>query len=112
MSEISGNVADNAVCIIGCMLQRDALRLTPARIPVVGFCIEHKSRQVEADVEREVSCQLEVRAIGPIAHQICAVPPGSKLVLEGFLANKSARSRAPVLHVRKFELLEGMNNGF
>ncbi|NSL54364.1 primosomal replication protein N [Uliginosibacterium sp. IMCC34675] len=83
------------------------MRWTPARVPVLELRIEHQSRQMEAGAEREVSCELSVRAVGPAAQQIEVVAPGSRIAIEGFLAAKSARNRAPVLHIRTFELLEG-----
>lgn len=98
---------ENTVRISGVLVAKEALRWTPARVPVLELRIEHQSRQMEAGAEREVSCELSVRAIGPAAQQIEVVAPGSKLAIEGFLAAKSARNRAPVLHIRTFELLEG-----
>ena len=62
---------------------------------------------MEAGAEREVSCELGIRAVGPAAQQIEVVALGSKLAIEGFLSAKSSRNRAPVLHIRTFELLEG-----
>lgn len=98
---------ENTIRMTGVIVAREALRWTPARVPVLEMRIEHQSRQMEAGAEREVSCELTVRAIGPAAQQIEVVALGSRLVVEGFLAAKSARNRTPVLHIRTFELLEG-----
>lgn len=98
---------ENTVRISGVLVAKEALRWTPARVPVLEIRIEHQSRQMEAGAEREVSCELGIRAIGPAAQQIEVVALGSTLAIEGFLAAKSARNRAPVLHIRTFELLEG-----
>lgn len=87
-------------------MERDALRMTPARVPVVGFKVRHASIQIELDVERNVTCELSALAIGPLAQQIAAMPMGVEMLLEGFLAARSARHQNPVLHVTKFELLE------
>ncbi|MEC5388042.1 primosomal replication protein N [Uliginosibacterium sp. H3] len=100
----------NIVAIAGSLMERDALRMTPARIPVVGFKIRHTSVQIELEVERNVSCEMSVLAIGPLASQITALPMGVEMLLEGFLAARSARHQTPVLHVTKFELLEARNN--
>ncbi|MDQ8023177.1 MAG: primosomal replication protein N [Moraxellaceae bacterium] len=105
-------VTENTVRFSGHLLERDALRYTPARLPVVKFRVGHKSKQVEGEAEREVSCEIEASAIGALAHQINALPPGSLLRLEGFLASRSLKSKMPVLHVRTVELLEGTQNGF
>ncbi|MDO6385727.1 MULTISPECIES: primosomal replication protein N [unclassified Uliginosibacterium] len=98
---------ENTVRISGVLVAKEAMRWTPARVPVLELRIEHQSRQMEAGAEREVSCELSLRAVGPAAQQIEVVAPGSRLAIEGFLAAKSARNRAPVLHIRTFELLEG-----
>jgi primosomal replication protein N len=100
--------AENSLQISGVLIARDSLRWTPARLPVLEFSIEHLSRQIEAGVEREVSCELTIRALGPIAQQIEVVALGSRMKIEGFVAAKSAKNRSPVLHVRTFELLEGI----
>ena len=76
-------------------------------MPVLEFRIEHISRQMEAGTEREVSCELTIRALGPAAQQIEVVALGTDLLIEGFVAAKSAKNRSPVLHIRTFELLEG-----
>ena len=77
-------------------------------MPVAEFRISHESRQLECEVERSVRCEIDAQAIGPLAHQICAIAAGSALSVEGFIANRSARSKSLVLHVSKLELLEGL----
>jgi primosomal replication protein N len=99
--------AENTLRITGTLVARENLRWTPARLPVLEFRIEHISRQMEAGTEREVSCELTIRALGPAAQQIEVVALGTELLIEGFVAAKSAKNRVPVLHIRTFELLEG-----
>jgi primosomal replication protein N len=99
---------ENAVRITGVLVAREALRWTPGKVPVLEFRIEHTSRQEEAGAERDVSCELVVRAIGPAAQQIEVVALGSVMKIEGFLGAKSAKNRNPLLHVGTFELLEGI----
>ena len=74
--------------------------------------MEHVSRQEEAGVERRVGCEIAVRVIGPLALQFEKLPLGANLVLEGFLNARSAKQRMPVLHIRTFELMEGIHHGF
>ena len=99
---------DNAVQITGSLSTREALRWTPGKVAVLDFRIEHSSRQMEAGIERDVSCEVVVRAIGPVAQQIEMVTLGSVMRIDGFLSARSVRNRLPVLHVRTFELLEGI----
>lgn len=99
---------DNAVQITGNLSTREALRWTPGKVAVLDFRIEHSSRQMEAGIERDVSCEVVVRAIGPVAQQIEMVALGSAMRIDGFLSARSVKNRLPVLHVRTFELLEGI----
>ena len=99
--------AENTLRITGSIVARESLRWTPARLPVLELRIEHLSRQMEVGAEREVVCELAVRALGPAAQQLEVVALGTRLMIEGFIAAKSAKNRAPVLHIRTFELLEG-----
>lgn len=87
------------------------LRRTPAGIPVAACILVHESRQCEAGVERNVSVELSAVAIGELASVVMAAAPGSRLRVTGFLAARSLRRRAPVLHLSKIEFLEGTKNG-
>jgi primosomal replication protein N len=84
---------------------REALRHTPAGIPVLSLEIAHASEQPEAGIPRRVSLQIEVIAIGPTAQALDQVTPGQQLKLSGFLSNRSKRSQRIVLHVNDFELI-------
>ncbi|MFT3733532.1 MAG: primosomal replication protein N [Rhodocyclaceae bacterium] len=101
-----GVTGTNLVRIAGVLKEREALRMTPARIPVLQFRLQHESTQVELEVERKTSCELGALAMGPLAQQLAAMPMGVAMVVEGFLAARSAKNQNPVLHVQKFELLD------
>jgi primosomal replication protein N len=99
---------ENTVWMTGVLMAREALRWTPGKVAVLEFKLEHTSRQIEAGAERDVSCELVIRAVGPVAQQIAVVALGSVMKIDGFLGAKSSKNRNPVLHVRTFELLEGI----
>jgi primosomal replication protein N len=99
---------ENTVQITGVLMAREALRWTPGKVPVLEFRLEHSSRQLEAGTERDVSCEFVTRAVGPVAQQIEVVALGSVMKIDGFLGAKSSKNRNLVLHVRTFELLEGI----
>jgi primosomal replication protein N len=85
--------------------------MTPAGVPVVECLLAHRSRQWEAGIEREVSCELRAVALGDSARLMAAAPPGAQLKVAGFIAARSLKSRSPVLHVNTVEFLEGTNHG-
>jgi len=84
-----------------------ALRHTPAGIPVLEFRVRHDSERAEAGAARKVAVELDAIAFEAQARLLAASAPGRGLTLEGFLCEKSRRSRKPVLHVTKFEFAEG-----
>ncbi|MBU0593909.1 MAG: primosomal replication protein N [Pseudomonadota bacterium] len=99
-------MSGNRIVLNGKILTIDPLRYTPAGIPALNLTLVHNSRQVEAGMEREVECEVQVVAIGELAQQAarCKVEDGIRI--QGFLARKSRKSTQLVLHANKIELLE------
>ncbi len=94
------------------MLERGTLRHTPAGVAVVEFRISHVSEQIEAGSPRRVECEMPCVLLGPMANLLTDAKPGDGLKIGGFLAAKSLKNPAPVLHVNTMEFLEGIQNGF
>jgi primosomal replication protein N len=94
----------NAVRLRARIAAREALRYTPAGVPVLGMTLEHQSRAMEAGVPRIVDLTIEAVAIGKVALALDRVETGRTLTVGGFLANLSKRSTRAVLHVNEFEL--------
>lgn len=92
------------------MLERGALRYTPAGIPAIEFRLLHQSEQLEAEVLRKVECEMPCIALGPMANLIAALKPGNGLdvvCVSGFLTARSLKIKSPVLHVTTIEFIEG-----
>ena len=104
-------MSSNLTQLSGCLLERGALRRTPAGIPVLEFTLAHQSTQIESDVERKVECEMGCIVVGQLAHVLANTKPGDALKLTGFLAARSLKRRTPVLHVNTIEFLEGTENG-
>jgi primosomal replication protein N len=101
----------NSFEIDGVLTEVGALRYSPGGVPVLAGRIEHRSRQMEAGLAREVGVELQVVALGDKARLLAAAQLGSMTRITGFLAAKSLRSRTPVLHIDTIEFLEGTNHG-
>jgi len=99
-------VSGNRVVLSGQIVAIDALRYTPAGIPALNLSINHRSRQVEAGMEREVECEVPVVALGDQAQQAARCKVGDGLKVQGFLARKSRNSSYLVLHANRIELIE------
>jgi primosomal replication protein N len=87
----------------GTVVAREALRFTPAGIPVLSLTLQHESTQVESGVSRQVGFEIDAMAVGETAQRMDVLKTGSKVRLGGFLASRSQLSTRIVLHVNQFE---------
>lgn len=106
-----GPHTENELRLDGRLIERSALRYTPAGVPAVSFSLQHESEQIEAELPRQVAIELQALALGQPSRLIAAAPLGCALKLTGFLAAKSRRSKTAVLHVTTIEFLEGAEHG-
>jgi len=106
----AGLSSSNRLALAGYLAARDALRFTPAGVPVVNFRVGHASRQVEAGAEREVQLEIACLAVEDEAKALAAAPLGIGLKLVGFLAPKGKLGRQVVLHVTGIEFVEGASH--
>ena len=93
------------------LVERKALRFTPAGVPVAECVIGHRSEQIEAGRPRCIECEIQAVALGEAAHWIQAAHPGMPLRLAGFLAARSRNGKQVRLHVTTIEFEEGNVNG-
>jgi primosomal replication protein N len=83
------------------------LRYTPAGIPVLEMWLRHQSRQREAEIERDVACELQAVLIGKQAPLHAGKLAGQTVEVSGFLAQRSIRNPRLVLHIEYVELVKG-----
>ncbi|MBS0325421.1 MAG: primosomal replication protein N [Proteobacteria bacterium] len=95
--------ADNRVAIAATLVERAALRYTPAGIPAIEMTLRHRSRQAEAGGERDVECELFAVAFGEVASAVAEVAPGSPLRCHGFIARRYRTGTSLALHLTRFE---------
>jgi len=101
----------NCIELSGKLVERKALRYTPAGVPVSEGLLQHTSAQTESGTERQVEVEIAVLALGEPARWLQAAPLGGAVSVTGFLAARSRNSKTPVLHVNTIEFLEGNENG-
>jgi primosomal replication protein N len=97
----------NRVTVSGRLIELDALRHTPAGVPVMKFRLQHDSTQTEAGAVRKVSCEIAAVAFEREATLLAAARLGSDVKVTGFLAARSRTSRSVVLHATEVEFKEG-----
>jgi primosomal replication protein N len=90
------------------LLEREALRYTPAGVPMVGLKLSHRSVQREAGADRQVDLEIAAVAADAVALRLSRVPLGANLRIDGFLAPRRRSARSLVLHVTAFELQENI----
>ena len=96
----------NQVVLTGRIAEMDALRYTPAGLPLVAFRIGHVSEQIEAGFKRKVECEIPAIVMGDFAQAVSGWKTGDSIKAEGFLARKSLHSQQLVLHLNRIELIE------
>jgi primosomal replication protein N len=91
-------VESNRVVLSGIFARSDALRYTPAGVPVLDFLLRHVSSQIEAGRSRRVELEVAVVAIGDLATRLARKSAGGRVEIAGFLAQRSVRSAQLVVH--------------
>ncbi len=85
---------------------REALRYSPAGVPILPALLQHASSQLEAGAQRKVELEIAAVFAGRLAETADRIPLGAALQVCGFLAPKRRSSKQLVLHVTEFELIE------
>ncbi len=80
------------------VMERGALRYTPAGLPALDLVLRHESALSEAGQMRKVSVEIRAVAIGEIARQLAALAIGSESGFAGFVSAQR-NGRGVVFHV-------------
>jgi len=94
----------NRVVLSGVLVERQALRYTPAGLPALNLGLKHESMLSEDGQPRKVSMEMRAVAIGGITQQLGSMALGAEGLFSGFLA--SARNgRGLLFHITSVEPL-------
>ena len=91
----------------GVVVGLDAIRYTPAGLPLLSFVLQHASEQTEAGLKRKVECEVNAVALGELANIFKKqnIQLGSNIKAKGFLAKRSTKSTQLVFHIDKLKLI-------
>ena len=92
----------NRVVLSAQIVERGAVRYTPAGLQACDFGLKHESQVTEGGTPRKVSLEIRAVAIGEIAQRLSKLDIGSTGTFAGFLTNQR-NGRGTVLHVTEFE---------
>ncbi|HYD95424.1 MAG TPA: primosomal replication protein N [Noviherbaspirillum sp.] len=93
----------NQLRLIAAIAEREAVRYTPAGIPIVAARLQHASEQVEANIPRRIDLEIAAVAAGEISGRFNQAELGKIFLFTGFLARKNRNSKSLVFHVTDFE---------
>ncbi|MED5619201.1 primosomal replication protein N [Ideonella sp. BN130291] len=94
----------NRLVLSAQLVERGAVRYTPAGLPALDLSLKHESQVSEDGQPRKVSMEIRAVAIGAITRQLLPLAIGSSGTFAGFLtAGRNGRGLS--FHVTEVELL-------
>lgn len=93
----------NRFVISGEVISLDALRYTPAGMPLLNVKLGHRSEQIEAGTKRLVRCEVPLILAGELAEAANSFKTGDKIKVHGFLDRKSQNNSQLIMHGTKIE---------
>jgi primosomal replication protein N len=102
---VTPETGTNRIVIEGRVVARDAMRYTPAGIPIVEMTLSHQSTQSEAGHSRQVDCEVRAVAAGDAARKVAHLAPGSRVRADGFIAHPGKSRSRLVLHINEIEFI-------
>ena len=88
----------NRFLLSATLVQRSALRYTPAGLPALDLTLKHESEVSEDGQPRKVSMEMKAVAIGAITRPAAALSLGSSAHFAGFLG-ATRNGRGLVFHI-------------
>ena len=85
------------------IVERGALRFTPAGLPALDLSLKHESEVVQLGVPRKISVEIRARAVGPVTDRLLAAEMGVEPRFEGFVGAQR-NGRGVVFHIQSIEL--------
>jgi primosomal replication protein N len=92
----------NRMVLSATLVERKALRYTPAGLPALNLSLQHEGLVSEDGQPRKVSLEIKAVGIGEITRTLAAIALGSEALYAGFLA-PARNGRGLVLHITSVE---------
>jgi primosomal replication protein N len=92
----------NRLLLSATMVQRSALRFTPAGLPAMDLSLAHESTVSEDGQPRKVSMEMRAVGIGAVTQALAALALGERGVFAGFLT-ASRNGRGLLFHITSVE---------
>ena len=92
----------NRLVLSATLVERAALRYTPAGLPALDLSLRHESEVSEDGQPRKVSMEMRAVAIGAVTQPLLALDLGADSLYAGFLAG-SRNGRGLRFHITSVE---------
>jgi primosomal replication protein N len=92
----------NRLVLTAQLVERGALRYTPAGLPALDLSLKHESSVTQDGQARQVLFEIRARAIGDITQRVAGVEMGSIHGFAGFLGSQR-NGRGVVFHVTELD---------
>ena len=92
----------NRLVLTAEVVERKALRYTPAGLPALDLSLKHESSVTQDGQTRQVSMEIKARGIGAITERLAKVEMGSSHGFAGFLGSQR-NGRGIVFHVTELD---------
>ena len=92
----------NRLVLTAQLLERGALRYTPAGLPALDLSLKHESQVTQDGQARQVFFEIKARAIGAVTQQVSGLEMGSTHGFAGFLGSQR-NGRGVVFHVTELD---------
>ena len=84
------------------LVERGALRYTPAGIPALDLSLKHDSEVTQDGSIRKVSVEVKARALGEITRKVALLELGSEHGFAGFVGSQR-NGKGVVFHVTELD---------
>ena len=95
------NEPTNRLILTASVVERDAMRYTPAGLPALNLQLEHASSVQEAGQARQIKAVMKAVALGANAERLASTVAGSVWRFTGFLATPR-NGKHVVFHIQEF----------
>ena len=93
----------NRLVLTASLVERGALRYTPAGIPALDLNLKHESDvTTQEGSSRKVSVEVRARALGEITHRVAQLELGSEHGFAGFIGSQR-NGKGVVFHVTELD---------
>ena len=96
----------NRLLLSARLVERQALRYTPAGLPALDLLLQHESEVVHEGQRRKVSVEMKARAIGEVVKAAAALAIGEHADFAGFVG-AMRNGRGVVFHILELQAQPG-----